>query len=134
MVKRHELGEIREDFESFEDVEFVRLNKHTATIEHLERLKEHIQTDTRKCQVTRLEVAKVLFTEPKAVLLADIMSHPNCKIKELVLTKCRAKSDKMTLLFGALARNKSVANLILTGTNIPRDSVVALNDLLSTNK
>ena len=37
----------------------------------------------------------------------------------------------MGLIFGALIKNKSVANLFLNGTNVPRDSLTDLKELLS---
>lgn len=50
---------------------------------------------------------------------------------DLELVKCRAKSDKMGLIFGALVLNKSVKNLDLTGTSIAKDSLAEFVNLLS---
>ena len=50
------------------------------------------------------------------------------------MNKCRAKSDKMGLIFGALAKNSSVANLSLMGTSIPRDSLTSLVDMLGSSR
>ena len=66
---------------------------------------DHIQFSKSKVKLLRLEVVKVLFTGPKAKLLADTLSHPNCTIIELVFDSCRAKSDKMSVLFEALTKN-----------------------------
>ena len=74
------------------------------------------------------------MTGPKAKLLAQILSLPNCKITDFILDRCRAKSDKMGLIFGALASNKSVTNLSLKGTNIPRDSLTDLVDMLGSSR
>ena len=98
--------------EALEDVEELRLDKHTATVEHLQHLYEHISQNKTKRRLLKLEISKLLFTAPKAKILADTLSHPNCRIVELTLDKCRAKSEKMVLLFGALARNQSVKNLV----------------------
>ena len=85
-------------------------------------------------QLLRLEIIKVLFTGPKAKLLADTLSHPNCSIVELVFDSCRAKSEKMGVLFEALTRNQSVANLTLRNMNIPRDSLTVMGDMFCGNK
>ena len=122
------------NLEFLEDQDELRLDKHTATEEHLQQLYDHINLNNGKKPLLRLEIQKVLFTGPKAQLLAQTLSHPNCAIKELAFIKCRAKSEKMVLLFGALTQNTSISSLIMRSTNIPRDSVVALVDLLDTNK
>ena len=122
------------NLEFLEDQDELRLDKHTATEQHLQQLYDHINLNKGKKTLLRLEIQKVLFTGPKAQLLAQTLSHPNCAIKELAFIKCRAKSEKMVLLFGALKQNTSISSLILRSTNIPRDSVVALVDLLDTNK
>ena len=82
-------------------------------------------------QLKRLEIVKVLLTDPKAQLLAQILSNVKCQIMDLELVKCRAKSDKMGLIFGALIVNKSVKNLDLTGTSIAKDSLAEFVNLLS---
>ena len=55
----------------------------------------------------------MLLTDRKARLFAEILKDPECRIEELLLDKCRAKADKMKLLFEALAHNKSVFRLQL---------------------
>lgn len=87
-----------------------------------------------KTKLLRLEIIKVLFTGPKAQLLANILSHENCRVIELVFDRCRAKSEKMGKIFEALAKNNSVANLTLRNMNIPRDSLTAMGDMLSGDK
>ena len=77
---------------------------------------------------------KVLFTGPKAQLLAEIISHPNCSINELVFDRCRAKSEKMGVIFEAMTKNESVANLTLRNMNIPRDSLTVMGDMFCGNK
>lgn len=52
---------------------------------------------------------------------------------ELIFDKCRAKSDIMGVLFGALSRNKSVFSLTLQNMNISRDSLVGMVDMIDTN-
>ena len=93
------------DYAPLDDLEDLRLNKHTATMEYLTDLYHHIANNKSRTTITRLEIAKVLITGPKAQLLADTLSHPNCAIRDLVINRCRAKSEKMGLIFCALARN-----------------------------
>ena len=119
--------------EGLEDVEELRLDKHTAAVEHMQHLYEHVSHDKGNRKLRKLEISKLLFTAPKAKILADTLSHSNCAILELTLDSCRAKSEKMVLIFGALARNQSVKNLIIQDTSIPRDAIEALADLLGAN-
>lgn len=79
-------------------------------------------------------MTKILITAPVAKLLAKIIALPNCQIVDLALTECRAKSDKMGLIFEALARNTSVQSLSLEGTSIPRESLPNLVDLLESSR
>ena len=114
------------------DADELRLDKHTATEANLTRLLAQVTAFDKSRNHTpllKLEISKVLITQNKANLLAQILTLPNCEITDLVMNKCRAKSDKMGLIFGALAKNKSVANLSLKGTNIPRDSLTDLVDM-----
>ena len=81
-----------------------------------------------------LEITNVLLTDPKAKLLAQILTNAKCQITNLELVECRAKSDKMGLIFGALQRNQSVANLNLTGTSIAKESLAEFVNLLSQSR
>ena len=119
------------------DIDELRLDKHTATETYLTRLLQYIQDFDKnryRTPLWKLEISTVLLTGPKARLLAQILALPNCKITDLIISKCRAKSDKMGLIFGALANNQSVANLSLKGTNIPRDSLTDLVDMLGSSR
>ena len=76
----------------------------------------------------------MLLTENKSRLLAQILTHPNCKIVELGFDRCRAKAEKMGLILEALARNQTVTNLSFKNMNIARDSLTVMSDMLGANK
>ena len=114
--------------------EELRLDNHAATEDYLSQLRDHIKFSKGRVPLLRLEIVKVLFTGPKAQLLAETLRDENCQITELAFDRCRAKSEKMGAIFEALAKNKSVANLTLRNMNIPRDSLTALGDMLSGDK
>ena len=116
------------------DTDELRLDNHATTEDYLCQLRDHIKFSKGKVQLLRLEIVKVLFTGPKAQLLAETLSDENCQIMELVFDRCRAKSEKMGAIFEALAKNKSIANLTLRNMNIPRDSLTAMGDMLSGDK
>lgn len=103
-------------------------------MEYLTELYHYVAEKKGRTIIKRLEIAKVLLTGPKAQILADTLSHPNCAITDLIINRCRAKSEKMGLIFTALANNNSVANLTLRDTNIPRDSLMDLVDMLGANR
>ncbi len=76
-------------------------------------------------------MVKILFTAPKANLIAELLDDRNCCIKELIFDKCRARPDKMKIIFSALARNKSIQNLSMSNMNITKESIGALFESIS---
>lgn len=115
------------------DIEDLRINNH-STIEYLHQFRHAITETNNLKNLKRLEICKVLFTAEKAKLLSDALSSSRCRVIELIFDRCRAKSDKMGMLFGALAHNSSISSLTLQNMNIPRDSLVAMVDLLASNR
>lgn len=104
------------------DLEELRLDNHTATIARLTELGDYIRFERGRIPFTKLEFAKVLFTQEKTVLIVDVLTSPNCKIEELVLDACRAKSNNMSQVFAALTTNPSIINLTMRNMNIPLPS------------
>ena len=94
-----------EGLEFLHDMQELRIDNHTATEEYLKQLVEHVKFYRGQMPLERLELDKILFTEPKANLLAELLDDRNCYIRELVFDKCRARPDKMKIIFSALARN-----------------------------
>ena len=101
-----------------------------ATDEYLTQLSEHIRFNKSREPLAKLEIVKVLLTESKAQLLAEMLSHPSCKIVELVFDRCRAKAEKLGLIFAALKRNQSIFNLTLMNMHVNRDSLTEMSKLL----
>jgi len=92
-----------DDDNQLQDLDELRLDNHTASEEFLTQLLEYIKNGNSRVSLERLEIVKVMFTGPKAQLLADALRHPRCSIEELIFDRCRAKSDKMGMIFEALA-------------------------------
>ena len=60
------------------DTDELRLDNHATTEDYLSQLRDHIKFSRGKVQLLRLEIVKVLFTGPKAQLLAETLSDENC--------------------------------------------------------
>ena len=119
--------------EPFKDLKELEIDNHTASEENLQLFLEHIRSPKGKNALKRLEIVKVFFNAQKAEILAQALSLPSCTIEELVFDKCRAKSTEMSLIFGALAQNKSVASLTLKFMNIPMNSLTTMVNMFSVN-
>jgi hypothetical protein len=83
----------------------LKIENRNASLEYLQEFLDHIKFSTGNVHLKKVEIIKVFFTQDKARILSEALGHPNCKIEELIFDRCRAKSDKMGMIFGALAHN-----------------------------
>ena len=105
LTTMQEWCEETQNADTFKELTELRLDNHSATEQYLTDLSDHVRFQTRGSPLVRLEIDKVLFTPAKTELLIEIISHHNCQITDLLFKKCRAKSEKMGLIFGAIATN-----------------------------
>ena len=112
------------------DVEELSINNHTASMANLTELKDYIKEERGRIPLNKLEISKVLFTQEKTDLIVEVLINPKCKIVELVLDSCRAKAAKMSQIFTALVKNRSIINLTMKNMYIPLASLDFLTAVL----
>lgn len=116
------------------EMEELCIDNHSASVDYLKQFTLTITNTSTLKNLRTLVISKVLFTQEKAELVSKALASDNCAITELSFNRCRAKTDKMGMLFGGLAHNTSVTSLTLQDMNIPRDSLVAMVDMFGTNR
>ena len=97
-------------------------------------LRDYIWFDRGHTPLTKLTIRKVLFTQEKTALISEVLTSKNCRISELIIDNCRAKSFNMSTLFEALIDNTSVFNLSIKNMYIPLPSIDTFVEVLKHNK
>ena len=107
-----------------------KLERYVATEEKFEQLVHTLSLTN--CEIDKLEISKVTFSDTKADNLAKGLLH-NDTVTELVITKSKLRKNHIQMICDAIATNEAIQTIRLENVNVLESAGMSIANALSQN-